>query len=421
MTVYLNWRSPPGNHKRICRSGNSRSVQGHSAGRTRRQFRELQGIWRRLRFYDRALMPARWKPLVPASGVHQVEKPYAAIGSLRLPSRLPRKLTRHFKTIHVPGGFLRCKNWSPRKPLVMDPVRGSIGGPTEKFMGGPWKWRTIHWGGTGKGVNLVDELRVPGRHRRRRDSTDKVGRCLPRGLSFSQRLSCLGPWHWSRPLRRSSIWEGHFGRNGKAGRFAALCSSGISHEEIRHFARQRVALGCRQTGLYCASGSHPAGYGKDSQIFRSWNRGKASIRSAVATFAFRPDIGRHRNPKADRLQYLAENRDGHGGTLVRALQKIASPLWHYVAGRITDSPCKPETLLHRIPKHRFVTPLQKPARLPSQAPIAKKAYFTNFQPVLVEIHLACFAHDLWETGLLLCSERGPKTKDTLSRANPSMF
>ena len=298
-------------------------------------FANLQGMLEEVAVYDRALTPQEVKAHFDASDVKQIEK-----GETTQPAEpTPTDVGKALKTIHVPDGFK--VELVAAEPLVMDPV-------------------AIDWGPDGKlwVVEMADyplgidgKGRPGGRVRFLEDTNDDgqydKSTLFAEGLSFPN-----GVLAWGRGILVTAapeiVYLEDSSGDGKADVRRVLYSGFLEGNQQLRVNGLRWGL---DNWVYCASGSHHAGYGKESRITSHLTGKKHQIGSR--DLRIRPDTGAI-DPQSGPSQY-GRNRDDWGNWF--GVQN-SHPLWHYVLAdqNIRRNPhfAPPD------PKHQVVTPANPP-------------------------------------------------------------
>jgi putative membrane-bound dehydrogenase-like protein len=297
-------------------------------------FANLQGMLEEVAVYDRALTAEEVMAHYDAAGVEQVEK-VAITQPARPVEPTPTDIGEALKTIHVCPGFE--VQLVAAEPLVMDPV-------------------AIDWGPDGK-LWVVEMADYPsgidgngkpgGRVRFLEDTTgdgqyDK-STLFAEGLSFPN-----GVLAWGRGILVTAapeiVYLEDSSGDGKADVRRVLYSGFLEGNQQLRVNGLRWGL---DNWVYCASGSHHGGYGKNSQITSHQTGTKQQIGSR--DFRVRPDTGAI-DSQSGPSQY-GRNRDDWGNWF--GVQN-SHPLWHYVLADhyIRRNPhfAPPD------PKHQVVTP-----------------------------------------------------------------
>ena len=294
-------------------------------------FANLQGMLEEVAVYDRALTSQDVKAHFDAAGVKQVER--AATNQPAKPT--PTDVGQALKTIHVRDGFE--VQLVAAEPLVMDPV-------------------AIDWGPDGKlwVVEMADyPLGIDGRGKpggrvRFLEDSNNDGQ-YDKSMLFAEGLSFPnGVLAWGRGILVTAapeiVYLEDSSGDGKADVRRVLYSGFLEGNQQLRVNGLRWGL---DNWVYCASGSHHAGYGKDSRITSHLTGKKHQIGSR--DFRIRPDTGAI-DPQSGPSQY-GRNRDDWGNWF--GVQN-SHPLWHYVLAdqNIRRNPhfAPPD------PKHQVVTP-----------------------------------------------------------------
>ncbi|QDT09657.1 PVC-type heme-binding CxxCH protein [Planctomycetes bacterium K23_9] len=303
-------------------------------------FANLQGMLEEVALYDRALTPQEVAAHFGAAGAKQVSllsgpetKPGTKNDNHAEPT--PTEVGKALQTIHVPNGFE--VQLVAAEPLVMDPV-------------------AIDWGPDGKlwVVEMADyPLGMDGQGQsggrvRFLEDTDDDGRydkstLFAQGLSFPTGVLAWGQGILVTAAPQIVYLEDRSG-DGKADVRKVLYSGFLEGNQQLRVNGLRYGL---DNWVYCASGSHHGGYGKDSQITSHLTETKQQVGSR--DFRIRPDTGAI-DPQSGPSQY-GRNRDDWGNWF--GVQN-SHPLWHYVLAdhHIRRNPhfAPPD------PKHQVVTP-----------------------------------------------------------------
>ena len=251
----------------------------------------------------------------------------------------PTEVGKALNTIHVREGFE--VQLVAAEPLVMDPVAIDWG-PDGKL----WVVEMADYplGADGKGK--------PGGRVRFLEDTDDDGQydkstLFAEGLSFPNGVLAWGRGILVTAAPQIVYLEDSTG-NGKADVRNVLCSGFLEGNQQLRVNGLRWGL---DNWVYCASGSHHAGYGKDSRITSHVTGQKHQIGSR--DFRVRPHTGAI-DPQSGPSQY-GRSRDDWGHWF--GVQN-SHPLWHYVLAdqNIRRNPhfAPPD------PKHQVVTPTNPP-------------------------------------------------------------
>lgn len=273
-------------------------------------FANLQGMLEEVAVYDRPLTPREVQSHFDAAGAKQVKK---AASVQNDPPELPTptEVGNALRTIHVRAGF--SVQLVAAEPLVMDPV-------------------AIDWGPDGKlwVVEMadyplgVDGKGKPGGRVRFLEDTNNDGQydkstLFADGLSFPN-----GVLVWGRGILVTAapqiIYLEDSSGDGKADVRRVLYSGFLEGNQQLRVNGLRWGL---DNWVYCASGSHHGGYGKNSQITSRITGQKHQIGSR--DFRVRPDTGAI-DPQSGPSQY-GRSRDDWGNWF--GVQN-SHPLWHYV-------------------------------------------------------------------------------------------
>ncbi len=251
------------------------------------------------------------------------------------PKPTPTDAGKALKTIHVRDGFK--VELVAAEPLVNDPV-------------------AIDWGPDGKlwVVEMgdyplgIDGKGKPGGRVRFLEDTDNDGQ-YDKSTLFADGLSFpTGALVWGRGILVTAapqiVYLEDSSGDGKADIRRVLYSGFLEGNQQLRVNDLRWGL---DNWVYCASGSHHGGYGKNSQITSQLTGKKHQIGSR--DFRIRPDTGAI-DPQSGPSQY-GRNRDDWGNWF--GVQN-SHPLWHYVLAdhHIRRNPhfAPPD------PKHQIVTP-----------------------------------------------------------------
>ncbi|MGY8770042.1 MAG: PVC-type heme-binding CxxCH protein, partial [Pirellulales bacterium] len=298
-------------------------------------FANLQGMLEECAVYNRALTPAEVKAHFEAAGVKQIEKTAKAQPVPQAVAPTPVDADQAVKTIHVRDGYE--VQLVAAEPLVKDPV-------------------AIDWGPDGKlwVVEMadyplgIDGKGKPGGRVRFLEDTNNDGKydkstLFAEGLIFPNGVLCWGSGVLVTAAPEIIYLEDSSG-DGKADVRRVLYSGFLEGNQQLRVNGLRWGL---DNWVYCASGSHHGGYGKDSQITSHLTGKKHQIGSR--DFRIRPDTGAI-DPQSGPSQY-GRNRDDWGNWF--GVQN-SHPLWHYVLAdhHIRRNPhfAPPD------PKHQVVTP-----------------------------------------------------------------
>ncbi len=301
-------------------------------------FANLQGMVEEVALYDRALTTDEIKKHFQAAGVTQVSQAVNA-GSATEAEPQPLEVDRAIQSIHVPDGYKL--ELVAAEPLIQDPV-------------------AIDWGADGKlwVVEMadyplgMDGKGKPGGRVRLLEDTDADGQydkstLFAEGLSFPTGVLVWGNGILVTAAPQILYLEDTSG-DGKADVQRPLYSGFLEGNQQLRVNGLRWGL---DNWVYCASGSHHGGYGKDSQI-KSLQTG-TEYRVGSRDFRLRPDTGRL-DPQSGPSQY-GRVRDDWGNWF--GVQN-SHPLWHYVLDdhNIRRNPhyAPPD------PKHQVVTPANPP-------------------------------------------------------------
>lgn len=309
-------------------------------------FANLAGRIDEAAIYDRALTPEEVKAHFDAVGVKPVAQPASRKRSV-VPDAdevdaegstepAPMDVEQAIKTIHVREGFK--VELVAAEPLVKDPV-------------------AIDWGPDGKlwVVEMadyplgIDGKGKPGGRVRFLEDTNDDGR-YDKSTLFAEGLSFpTGILVWGRGVLVTAAPEVVYledsSGDGTADTRRVLYSGFLEGNQQLRVNGLRWGL---DNWVYCASGSHHGGYGKDSQITSHVTGKRHQIGSR--DFRIRPDTGAI-DPQSGPSQY-GRNRDDWGNWF--GVQN-SRPLWHYVLAdhHIRRNP----NFAPPDPKHQVVTPL----------------------------------------------------------------
>ena len=298
-------------------------------------FANLQGMLEEVALYDRALTPAEVKSHFSAAEVKRLAP--SATTQTRKPT--PTDVSQALGTIHVRDGF--AVELVAAEPLVMDPV-------------------AIDWGPDGKlwVVEMadyplgMDGQGKPGGRVRFLEDTDRDGRydkstLFAAGLSFPNGILTWGRGVLVTAAPEIVYLEDSTG-DGKADVRRVLYSGFLEGNQQLRVNGLRWGL---DNWIYCASGSHHGGYGKDSKITSHLTGEKYQVGSR--DFRIRPnsgDIDAQSGPSQ-----FGRNRDDWGHWF--GVQN-SHPLWHYVLAdhNIRRNPhfAPPD------PKQQVITPANPP-------------------------------------------------------------
>jgi putative membrane-bound dehydrogenase-like protein len=301
-------------------------------------FANLQGMMEEIALYDRALNPAEVAAHFKAAAVKQIEKKQDAV-SVILADPTPTDVGQAIDTIQVRDGFE--VQLVAAEPLVQDPV-------------------AIDWGADGKlwVVEMadyplgLDGKGQPGGRVRFLEDTNSDGlydktTLFAEGLSFPTGVLVWGNGILVTAAPQIVYLEDTSG-DGKADVQRPLYSGFLEGNQQLRVNGLRWGL---DNWVYCASGSHHGGYGKDSKI-TSLQTG-VEYRVGSRDFRLRPDKGLM-DPQSGPSQY-GRSRDDWGNWF--GVQN-SHPLWHYVLAdqniRRNSHYAPPD------PKHQVVTPANPP-------------------------------------------------------------
>ncbi|MFT5299588.1 MAG: putative membrane-bound dehydrogenase-like protein [Mariniblastus sp.] len=298
-------------------------------------FANLEGMLEEVAVYDRALTPQEVMVHFDAAGAKLIE----SLPKAPPEKPVPMEIGEALKTIHVRDGFE--VQLVAAEPLVKDPV-------------------AIDWGPDGKlwVVEMadypagIDGKGKPGGRVRFLEDTNDDGE-YDKSTLFAQGLSFpTGVLAWGSGLLVTAapeiIYLEDSSGDGKADVRRVLYSGFLEGNQQLRVNGLRLGL---DNWVYCASGSHHAGYGKDSQIVSQLTGGKNHIGSR--DFRIRPNTGEI-DPQSGPSQY-GRVRDDWGNWF--GVQN-SHPLWHFVLAdqNIRRNPhfAPPD------PRHQVVTPTNPP-------------------------------------------------------------
>ncbi len=301
-------------------------------------FANLQGMLEEVAVYDRALTSREIKAHFDAAGAKQVEGPPVAAPT-QLDKPTPTGADQALDTIHVRDGFEA--QLVAAEPAVIDPVAIDWG-PDGKLWVVEMADYPLGVDGNGKPGGRVRFLEDTGGDGRYDKSTLFAG-----GLSFP-----TGVLAWGRGILVTAapeiVYLEDSSGDGKADIRRVLYSGFLEGNQQLRVNGLRWGL---DNWVYCASGSHHAGYGKGNQIVSQLSGKSHSIGSC--DFRIRPDTGAI-DPQSGPSQY-GRNRDDWGNWF--GVQN-SRPLWHFVLGdhNIRRNPhfAPPD------PKRQVVTPVSPP-------------------------------------------------------------
>ncbi len=301
-------------------------------------FANLQGMIEEVALYDRLLTTDEIKTHFVAAGVKQVQQPVKAVSAIKSPPQ-PKNVEAAIQSIHVPNGYK--VELVAAEPLVQDPV-------------------AIDWGADGKlwVVEMadyplgMDGKGQPGGRVRFLEDTNSDGKydqstLFAEGLNFPTGVLVWGNGILVTAAPQIVYLEDTSG-DGKADVQRPLYSGFLEGNQQLRVNGLRWGL---DNWVYCASGSHHGGYGKDSKI-KSLLTG-VEHRVGSRDFRLRPDQGLM-DPQSGPSQY-GRSRDDWGNWF--GVQN-SHPLWHYVLAdqyiRRNSHYAPPD------PKHQVVTPANPP-------------------------------------------------------------
>lgn len=273
-------------------------------------FANLQGAIEEVAIYDRELTPQEVQTHFQAAGVDPGELTDAEQEPL-LGEPLPTDAADALETIHIREGF--TVELVAAEPLIADPV-------------------AIDWGpdGTLWVAEMadyplgLDGAGMPGGRVRRLQDTDGDGRydtstVFAEGLRFPNGILSWGSGVLVTAAPEIVLLEDVDG-DGRADVRRVLYSGFQEGNQQLRVNGLRWGL---DNWLYCASGSHHAGYGSDSTILSHATGDRVAVGSR--DFRIQPDTGAI-DPQSGPSQY-GRNRDDWGHWF--GVQN-SYPLWHYV-------------------------------------------------------------------------------------------
>lgn len=296
----------------------------------------LEGRLDECALYDRPLTPV------------EVSAHYAIASAIRIPQITesqpqpdspPRSPAESMKLAHVREGFEL--QLVAAEPLVIDPV-------------------AIDWGPDGKlwvaemadYPSGMDGQGQPGGRIRFLEDRDEDGRYETSTVLLNDVAFPTGVMAWGRGVLVTAAPEIFYAEDsdgdGKADLRRTLFSGFLEGNQQLRVNGLRWGL---DNWVYCASGSHHAGYGADSQILSHVTGQKIAIGSR--DFRFRPDTGEI-EPQSGPSQF-GRNRDAWGNWFG---EQNSYPLWHYVLDD-TDIRRNPH-FAPPDPRHQVVTPANPP-------------------------------------------------------------
>ena len=301
-------------------------------------FANLQGMIEEVAVYDRPLTKDEIKTHFVAADVKQVQQPANAVSVMEATPH-PTDVEAAIQSIHVPNGYE--VELVAAEPLVQDPV-------------------AIDWGADGKlwVVEMadyplgMDGNGQPGGRVRCLEDTNSDGKydkstLFAEGLSFPTGVLAWGNGILVTAAPKIVYLEDTSG-DGKADVQRPLYSGFLEGNQQLRVNGLRWGL---DNWVYCASGSHHGGYGKDSKI-QSLQTG-VEYRVGSRDFRLRPDQGLM-DAQSGPSQY-GRSRDDWGNWF--GVQN-SNPLWHYVLAehniRRNSHYAPPD------PKHQVVTPANPP-------------------------------------------------------------
>ncbi|MCP4855423.1 MAG: c-type cytochrome [Fuerstiella sp.] len=301
-------------------------------------FANLQGMLEEVAVYDRVLTPDEVQAHFAAAAVKPVEK-RAVSRTDAMDTPKPTEVAGALETIHVRDGFE--VQLVAAEPLVMDPV-------------------AIEWGPDGKlwVVEMadyplgIDGQGKPGGRVRFLEDTNGDGQydkstLFAEGLSFPNGVLSWGSGILVTAAPEIMYLEDSTG-DGKADVRRILYSGFLEGNQQLRVNGLRWGL---DNWVYCASGSHHGGYGKENRIVSQLSGSEHPIGSR--DFRIRPDTGAI-DAQSGPSQY-GRNRDDWGNWF--GVQN-SHPLWHYVLAdhNIRRNPhfAPPD------PKWQVVTPTNPP-------------------------------------------------------------
>ncbi|MDG2126580.1 MAG: c-type cytochrome [Fuerstiella sp.] len=301
-------------------------------------FANLQGMLEEIAVYDRVLTPDEVQAHFAAAAVKPVEK-RAVSQTNATDTPKPTEVARALETIHVRDGFE--VQLVAAEPLVKDPV-------------------AIDWGPDGKlwVVEMadyplgIDGKAKPGGRIRFLEDTNNDGQydkstLFAEGLSFPNGVLTWGNGILVTAAPDITYMEDSTG-DGQADVRRILYSGFLEGNQQLRVNGLRSGLDNR---VYCASGSHHAGYGKENRIVSHLTGREHQIGSR--DFCIRPDTGEI-DAQSGPSQY-GRNRDDWGNWF--GVQN-SHPLWHYVLAdhniRRNSHYAPPD------PKQQVITPTNPP-------------------------------------------------------------
>ena len=308
-------------------------------------FANLQGMMEEIALYDRVLSVQEIKQHFDAAGVKPIPRPDQAESAKPDRAKLaqtepqPMEIDKAIQSIHVPVGYR--VELVASEPLVRDPVAIDWG-PDGRL----WVVEMADYplgmdgmGAKGGRVSFLQDTDSDGRYDKSTLFAD--------GLSFPTGVLVWGNGILVTAAPEILYLEDTTG-DGKADVQRTLYSGFLEGNQQLRVNGLRWGL---DNWVYCASGSHHGGYGKDSKITAL----KTGIEYRVGSrdFRLRPDAGLL-DPLSGPSQY-GRVRDDWGSWF--GVQN-SYPLWHYVLAdqNIRRNPhyAPPN------PKHQVVTPANPP-------------------------------------------------------------
>ena len=308
-------------------------------------FAYLQGMMEEIALYDRVLSVQEIKQHFDAAGVKPIPRPDQAESAKPDRAKLaqtepqPMEIDKAIQSIHVPVGYR--VELVASEPLVRDPVAIDWG-PDGRL----WVVEMADYplgmdgmGAKGGRVSFLQDTDSDGRYDKSTLFAD--------GLSFPTGVLVWGNGILVTAAPEILYLEDTTG-DGKADVQRTLYSGFLEGNQQLRVNGLRWGL---DNWVYCASGSHHGGYGKDSKITAL----KTGIEYRVGSrdFRLRPDAGLL-DPLSGTSQY-GRVRDDWGSWF--GVQN-SYPLWHYVLAdqNIRRNPhyAPPN------PKHQVVTPANPP-------------------------------------------------------------
>ncbi len=279
-------------------------------------FANLQGSLEEVAIYDRALTYQEVKSHFTASGVKPVvnagESSSARTDKSKKGNRpLPTDAEQALKTIHVPKGFK--VELIAAEPRVKDPVAIDWGADGKLWVAemADYPSGTDGKGKPGGRIRLLEDSNGDGRYDQATLFTE--------GLKFPN-----GVLAWGRGVLVTAapdiVYLEDTSGDGKADVRRVLYSGFLQGNQQLRVNGLRPGL---DNWIYCASGSHHAGYGKGSQILSKVTGKRHLIGSR--DFRIHPDTGAI-DPQSGPSQFGRSRNDWGNWFGVQN----SHPLWHYV-------------------------------------------------------------------------------------------